>query len=176
MAKSFWVMPLLCRPCWITLPTSRGTLSWCSSSVSRSSLAVFFVMKCCLFWPAAPVTQSKNKPNQNKPRTNKTRLSAVPNSIKVLFLSSQLLSIPGSFQDFNVPTSAQILPIREHIILILLMLVSKHSHAEPTTFSISHLNFTPDRQDLTMAWRFIIQLWSRHTFVLQHVGGGNTQT
>lgn len=54
VARSFCVSPLLCRPCWITLPTSRGTRSWCSSSVSRSSLAVFLVIECCLFWPAAP--------------------------------------------------------------------------------------------------------------------------
>lgn len=54
VARSFCVSPLLCRPCWITLPTSKVTLSWCSSSVSRSSLAVFLVIECCLFWPAAP--------------------------------------------------------------------------------------------------------------------------
>ena len=54
VARSFCVSPLLCRPCWMTLPTSRVTRSWCSSSVSRSSLAVFLVIECCLFWPAAP--------------------------------------------------------------------------------------------------------------------------
>lgn len=102
VAKSFCVMPLLCRPCWITLPTSRGTLSWCSSSVSRSSLAVFFVIKCCLFWPAAPIIQS----NKNK-RTNKVRLRAVPKNIKAVFLNTQLPRIPGNVQQFNVPTSAR---------------------------------------------------------------------
>lgn len=58
VARSFWVMPFSCLPSWMTLPTSRGTLSWCSSSVSRSSLAVFFVTRCCLFCPADPMWQS----------------------------------------------------------------------------------------------------------------------
>lgn len=58
VAKSFWVRPLSCLPCWMTLPTSSVTLSWCSSSVSRSSLAVFFVTRCCLFCPADPERQA----------------------------------------------------------------------------------------------------------------------
>lgn len=58
VAKSFWVRPLSCLPCWMTLPTSRVTLSWCSSSVSLSSLAVFFVTRCCLFCPADPERQA----------------------------------------------------------------------------------------------------------------------
>lgn len=75
VARSFCVRPLLCLPCWITLPTSRETLSWCSSSVSRSSLAVFFVMKCCLFWPAAPAVRSSNK-RTTKDKQNKAQSSA----------------------------------------------------------------------------------------------------
>jgi len=106
VAKSFCVMPLLCRPCWITLPTSSGTLSWCSSSVSRSSLAVFFVMKCCLFWPAAPAMQSGNR--KKKTRTNKTRLRAGPESVQALFLSAQLPRIPRSFQACSAPAPALI--------------------------------------------------------------------
>lgn len=54
VAKSFWDIPLAWRPCWISLPKSRGTLSCFSSSVSRSNLAVFFVVTCCLFAPAPP--------------------------------------------------------------------------------------------------------------------------
>lgn len=54
VARSFWVIPFSWRPCWMTLPTSSVTLSWCSSSVSRSSLAVFLVTTCCLFCPAVP--------------------------------------------------------------------------------------------------------------------------
>lgn len=54
VARSFWVRPLFWRPSWITFPTSRGTLWWLSSSVSLSSLAVFLVITCCLFCPAAP--------------------------------------------------------------------------------------------------------------------------
>lgn len=57
VAKSFWVRPFSCLPCWMTLPTSSGTLSWCNSSDSRSSLAVFFVTRCCLFCPADPEWQ-----------------------------------------------------------------------------------------------------------------------
>lgn len=60
VARSFWVNPLSCLPFWMTLPTSKGTLSWCSSSVSLSSLAVFFVTRCCLFCPADPVWQAAN--------------------------------------------------------------------------------------------------------------------
>lgn len=58
VARSFWVKPFSCLPSWMTLPTSKGTLSWCSSSVSLSSLAVFFVTRCCLFCPADPVWQA----------------------------------------------------------------------------------------------------------------------
>lgn len=54
VARSFWVRPWSCRPFWITLPTSSGTRWWWSSSVSWSSLAVFFVTRCCLFCPADP--------------------------------------------------------------------------------------------------------------------------
>ncbi|KAG7254395.1 hypothetical protein CRUP_007358, partial [Coryphaenoides rupestris] len=56
VARSFWVSPLFCRPSWMTLPTSRDTRWWWSSSVSRSSLAVFLVTRCCLFCPADPVS------------------------------------------------------------------------------------------------------------------------
>jgi len=52
VASSFCVSPLAWRPCWISLARSRLTVSWCSSSVSRSSFATFFAAECCLFWPA----------------------------------------------------------------------------------------------------------------------------
>lgn len=65
VARSFCVRPLLCRPCWMTLPTSKVTRSWCSSSVSRSSLAVFLLIECCLFWPAAP---AQGKGDEPRPR------------------------------------------------------------------------------------------------------------
>lgn len=62
---------------------------------------VLFVLACCPYHPK----QEQTKPKQTKDKQNKAQ--AVSNSIKVL-LSAQLLNIPGSFQDFNVPTSARI--------------------------------------------------------------------
>lgn len=115
VARSFCVRPLLCRPCWITLPTSRETLSWCSSSVSRSSLAVFFVMKCCLFWPAAPVIRSKNK-KTTKDKQNKAQSCA--KKYQRTFSKPSAAQDPrelSGFQHANISIDLpQILPIREH--------------------------------------------------------------
>lgn len=157
VARSFCVRPLLCRPCWITLPTSRETLSWCSSSVSRSSLAVFFVMKCCLFWPAAPVIRSKNK-KTTKDKQNKAQSCA--KKYQRIFPSPQLPRIPGSCQDFSMPTSALISPRScpsGNIILALFMVLCTSGHAEPFPFPTSHLNFTPDGAGLAFPWGFNAQ-------------------
>jgi hypothetical protein len=60
VAKSFWLNPLPIRPCWINLATDIGTDLCFSSSVSRSSLAVFLTAPCCLFVPA-PTRKTKVK-------------------------------------------------------------------------------------------------------------------
>lgn len=54
VANSFWLHPFPCLPCWISLPKSSETFSCFNCSVSRSSLAVFFVVTCCLFCPPPP--------------------------------------------------------------------------------------------------------------------------
>lgn len=87
VARSFWVRPLSCRPFWMTFPTSRLTLSWCSSSVSRSSLAVFLVTRCCLFCPAAPVRhQSINRRSTKKKGGTRTMCQICTESRKLHFL------------------------------------------------------------------------------------------
>ena len=58
VASSFCVKPLACRPCWMSRDKSRPTVSWCNSSVSRSSLATFLAAVCCLFCPAATNTHT----------------------------------------------------------------------------------------------------------------------
>lgn len=71
VAKSFCDSPLFCRPCWISLPSSSGIWSCFSSSVSRSNLAVFFVVTCCLFAPPPPShTKYKSKYWTKKIQTN----------------------------------------------------------------------------------------------------------
>lgn len=74
MAKSFWLRPLALRPCWMSLPTSNGTLSCFNSSVSRSNLAVFLVTTCCLFVPAPtakPCIKIRIEFYENKKNSNK---------------------------------------------------------------------------------------------------------
>lgn len=155
VAKSFCVRPLLCRPCWITLPTSRETLSWCSSSVSRSSLAVFFVMKCCLFWPAAPVVRSKNektiKDKQNKAQSCATKYQTTfskPSAAQDPRALSgfQHTNITIDLTQFSCPSG--------NITLALFIVVCTPSHAEPSPFPTSHLNFPIDWTSLVFHWDF----------------------
>lgn len=60
VARSFWLRPLACRACIISFPVSKDTLSCFNSSVSRSSLAVFLVVTCCLL-VAAPTAMQRYK-------------------------------------------------------------------------------------------------------------------
>lgn len=59
-ANSDCLRPLLLRPSWMILPTSKGILSCFNSSVSRSNFAVFLVMTCCLFVPAPTASKRNN--------------------------------------------------------------------------------------------------------------------
>ena len=59
VARSFCVISLACLPCCMRRLTSNPTWLWCSSSVSRSSLAVFFAAENCLFVEAVTVILSK---------------------------------------------------------------------------------------------------------------------
>lgn len=108
---------------------------------------VLFVLACC------PYHSKQEKKKQTKDKQNKAQSCA--KKYQSAFSKHSAAQNPrdlSRFQHANISTNLnQILSTREHVILILLMLMSKHSHAAPSPFSTSHLNFTPDRQDLAIA-------------------------